>query len=136
MDRIVDFLMDNVSNLSFVCNITNTLGSMHEKIHHMTLGNYIQYLCNAFTYYKVRKYDIKGKEYLSSSDKYFLFILYRCCQKEEYNIKNLLTNSYSHQCKSFLLSQTINGAFSSNVFIFKSAIIKLALLLECKNRVK
>ncbi len=33
MDRIVDFLMDNVSNLSSARNITNTLGSMHEKIY-------------------------------------------------------------------------------------------------------
>ena len=72
MDRIVDFLMDNVSNLSSARNITNTLGSMHEKIHHTTVGNYMQYLCNAFAFYKVRRYDIKGKKYLSSNDKYYL----------------------------------------------------------------
>ena len=37
MDRIVDFLMDNVSNLSSARNITNTLGSVHEKTHHTTV---------------------------------------------------------------------------------------------------
>ena len=31
MDRIVDFLMDNVSNLSSARNITNTLGSMQRR---------------------------------------------------------------------------------------------------------
>ncbi len=72
MDRIVDFLMDNVSNLSSARNITNTLGSMHEKIHHTTVGSYMNYLCNAFAFYKVRRYDIKGKKYLSSNDKYYL----------------------------------------------------------------
>lgn len=72
MDRIVDFLMDNVSNLSSARNIANTLGSMHEKIHHTTVGAYMQYLCNAFAFYKVRRYDIKGKKYLSSNDKYYL----------------------------------------------------------------
>lgn len=72
MDRIVDFLMDNVSNLSSARNITNTLGSMHEKIHHTTVGAYMQYLCNAFVFYKVRRYDIKGKKYLSTNDKYYL----------------------------------------------------------------
>ncbi len=72
MDRIVDFLMDNVSNLSSARNITNTLGSFHEKIHHTTVGSYIQYLCNAFAFYKIRRYDIKGKKYLSSNDKYYL----------------------------------------------------------------
>lgn len=72
MDRIVDFLMDNISNLSSARSITNTLGSMHEKIHHTTVGSYMQYLCNAFAFYKVRRYDIKGKKYLSSNDKYYL----------------------------------------------------------------
>ena len=72
MDRIVDFLMDNVSNLSSARNITNTLGSMNEKIHHTTVGSYMQYLCNAFAFYKVRRYDIKGKKYLSTNDKYYL----------------------------------------------------------------
>lgn len=72
MDRIVDFLMDNISNLSSARNITNTLGSFNEKIHHTTVGSYMQYLCNVFAFYKVRRYDIKGKKYLSSNDKYYL----------------------------------------------------------------
>lgn len=72
MDRIVDFLMDNVSNLSSARNITNVLGSVKEKVHHTTVGAYMQYLCNAFAFYKVRRYDIKGKKYLASNDKYYL----------------------------------------------------------------
>ncbi|MDD3238510.1 MAG: ATP-binding protein [Lachnospira sp.] len=72
MDRIVDFLMDNVSNLTSPRNISNTLGSMHEKVNHTTVGAYMQYLCNAFAFYKIRRYDIKGKKYLASNDKYYL----------------------------------------------------------------
>lgn len=72
MDRIVDFLMDNISNLSSARNITSTLNVAMEKIHHTTVGSYMQYLCNAFAFYKVRRYDIKGKKYLASNDKYYL----------------------------------------------------------------
>jgi len=72
MDRIVDFLMDNISNLSSARNITSALSKAMEKIHHTTVGSYMQYLCNAFAFYKVRRYDIKGKKYLASNDKYYL----------------------------------------------------------------
>ena len=72
MDRVVDFLMDNISNLSSARSITNTLTGIKEKVNHNTISSYMQYLCNAFAFYKVRRYDIKGKKYLSSNDKYYL----------------------------------------------------------------
>lgn len=72
MDRIVDFLMDNVSNLTSARNITDTLVRQKDTINHKTVGSYIQYLCNAFAFYKVRRYDIQGKKYLASSHKYYL----------------------------------------------------------------
>ena len=72
MSRIVDFLMDNVSNLSSARSIASTLTREKEKVNHNTIGSYMQYLCNAFAFYKIRRYDIKGKKYLSSNDKYYL----------------------------------------------------------------
>lgn len=72
MNKLVDFLMDNVSNLTSARSITNTLGGLSEKVNHVTISSYMQYLCNAFAFYKVRRYDIKGKKYLSSNDKYYL----------------------------------------------------------------
>lgn len=72
MDRISQFLMDNVSNLTSARSITDALASNKDKINHKTVGNYLQYLCNAFAFYKVRRYDIKGKKYLTTNDKYYL----------------------------------------------------------------
>lgn len=72
MDRISQFLMDNVSNLTSARGITDTLTSNKDKINHKTVSNYLNYLCNAFAFYKFRRYDIKGKKYLTTNDKYYL----------------------------------------------------------------
>lgn len=72
MDRIVDFLMDNISNLTSARSITDTFNNNKDKINHKTVSSYIQYLCNAFAFYKVRRYDIKGKKYLASNEKYYI----------------------------------------------------------------
>ena len=72
MDRISDFLMDNISNLTSARSLADTLNSNKDKINHKTVGSYMQYLCNAFAFYKVRRYDIHGKKYLSSNEKYYL----------------------------------------------------------------
>ena len=37
-----------------------------------TITNYINYLCNAFAFYKVSRYDIRGKKLLSTQDKFYL----------------------------------------------------------------
>ena len=72
LQRIVDYLMDNISNLSSARNIASSLSGLKEKANHVTIGAYMQYLCNAFAFYKIRRYDVRGKKYLSSNDKYYL----------------------------------------------------------------
>lgn len=72
MDRIADFLMDNISKLSSARKIADTLTKNKDKINHKTVGKYMEYLCNAFAFYEVRRYDIQGKKYLASSEKYYL----------------------------------------------------------------
>lgn len=72
MDRIVDYLMDNISNLTSARNMAGVLTRQQETINHKTVGSYLAYLCQAFAFYQFRRYDIRGKKYLSSHDKYYL----------------------------------------------------------------
>ena len=72
MERLCDFLIDNISNLTSTRSVAAVFTSEQVKTNDRTISAYIKYLCNAFAFYKVRRYDIQGKRYLASNDKYYL----------------------------------------------------------------
>ncbi|MDE5858070.1 MAG: ATP-binding protein [Muribaculaceae bacterium] len=72
MKRVSHYLMDNVSNISSSRNISNAINNDGIEANHITVGNYINYLCNAFVFYEAKRYDVKGKTYLQSLSKYYL----------------------------------------------------------------
>ncbi|MBQ7504945.1 MAG: ATP-binding protein [Ruminococcus sp.] len=72
LQTLIDYLMDNIGNVTSVRSIANTLSSNNTKADHKTVSKYIDLLCKAFAFYKIRRYDVKGKKYLSSEDKYYL----------------------------------------------------------------
>lgn len=72
MERLCDFLIDNISNLTSTRSVAAAFNNEQFKTNDRTISAYIRYLCNAFAFYKVRRYDIQGKRYLASNDKYYL----------------------------------------------------------------
>ena len=69
---IGNFLMDNVGNQTSIRNVAAKLTSGTYKTNDKTVGAYIRYFCQAFLFYPVQRYDIKGKRYLESDKKYYL----------------------------------------------------------------
>lgn len=72
MNNLTDFLMDNISNLTSYRSISNKLNENDLITNDKTIASYIKYLCDAFAFYRIRRYDIQGKKYLSTIDKYYL----------------------------------------------------------------
>lgn len=72
LHALIDYLMDNVGNLTSIRSIADTLESSRMKADHKTIGKYVDALCKAFAFYRFRRYDVRGKRYLKSEDKYYL----------------------------------------------------------------
>lgn len=72
LTKITDYLADNIANLSSVRKLSDKINGRGDKVDHKTVSNYVGYLCKAFAFYKVKRYDIQGKKYLSSTEKYYL----------------------------------------------------------------
>ncbi len=72
LDQLVDYMLDNISNLSSAKNVSDAFVSKRIKTNDKTIGNYISYICRSFLFYKIRRYDLKGKKYLESNDKYYV----------------------------------------------------------------
>lgn len=72
LNKLSEYLMDNVSNLSSSRNVSEILTSDGNKTNHITVGNYIEYLTRAFVFYEAKRYDLRGKNYLRNLSKYYL----------------------------------------------------------------
>lgn len=72
LKKIAAFLMDNVSNLTSINNVSKVINDKLMSTNDKTVGAYIEYLCQAYLFYKIPRYDLKGKKYLASSEKYYL----------------------------------------------------------------
>ncbi|MGN0960459.1 MAG: ATP-binding protein, partial [Coriobacteriales bacterium] len=52
--------------------IANTLDANKVPTNHVTVGRYMSYLRDAFVFYEARRYDIRGKKYLSTQAKHYV----------------------------------------------------------------
>ena len=72
LQRLNEFLMDNISNLTSPNKVSQILTAGNTATNHVTMGRYIKYLCNACVFYDIKRYDIRGKKYLESTEKFYL----------------------------------------------------------------
>lgn len=72
-EAVVDFLCSNIGSYVSANKIADTLRSNgYSKVTPDTVGNYLEFVCDAYLFYKAQRYDIKGKQYLKTLNKYYI----------------------------------------------------------------
>ena len=80
LKKIILFLADNIGNNTSATSIGNTLvnegllenGTRKTKPAVQTIQAYIEALTEAYIFYEIKRFDIKGKEYLRTLGKYYI----------------------------------------------------------------
>ncbi len=87
LHRVISFVFDAVGSYISPTNIANMLNNNYKKsISHNTIIKYLDFLTQSYILYKAPRYDVKGKELLTTNHKYYVVDL---------GLKNILiTNKY------------------------------------------
>jgi predicted AAA+ superfamily ATPase len=72
LENVVKFLFDNIGNIVSAKRVADTLSADGRRTTAMTVDNYIAALCDCYILYKCGRYDVKGRQYLKSLEKYYL----------------------------------------------------------------
>jgi predicted AAA+ superfamily ATPase len=72
LESVIRFLFDNIGNLSSTKKIADSMVSAGRKISVHTVETYLTALTDSYILYRAGRYDVKGKQYLKTGDKYYL----------------------------------------------------------------
>ncbi len=70
-ENVVKFVLDSIGSLLSSSKIANVLKSETYTISHSTVDNYLRAFSESYLFYKVPRYEIKGKNILRTLEKYY-----------------------------------------------------------------
>jgi len=71
LKSVTRFMFDNIGNLCSTKKIADTMTSAGRKISIHTVESYLTALTDSFILYQIGRYDVKGRQYLKTGDKYY-----------------------------------------------------------------
>ena len=71
-ENILNFIIDNTSNIVSPNSIANTLNSYGKQVSYNTVEKYIRYMKECFLIYECNRYNVLGKQNLKTLSKYYL----------------------------------------------------------------
>lgn len=71
-ENIIRFVASNIGNALSPNNISIALKQDGQSVHHATVEKYLEYLTSSFVFYRVNRFDLKGRKQLATQEKYYL----------------------------------------------------------------
>lgn len=71
LERVTKYLYDNIGNRTSMKNISDNIEGLEKNNSYNTVSTYVQALIDSYIVYKANRYDIKGKEFLKTQEKYY-----------------------------------------------------------------
>lgn len=111
LDEFLNILASSIGGLTNPTKLANTFESVKkEKVSRNTLATYLEYICESFLMEKATRYDIKGKKYIDSLNKYYF---------ADCGLRNARLNfrqiEYSHLMENVVYNELIARGFSVDV---------------------
>ena len=72
LKSVLKFVFDNIGNPLSSKKISDTMTSLGRKINSRTVEKYLEAFSESYIVYPAKRYNIKGKEYLKSLEKYYI----------------------------------------------------------------
>lgn len=111
LDDFLNILASSIGGLTNPTKLANTFESVkHEKVSRNTLATYLDYICESFLMEKATRYDIKGKRYIESLNKYYF---------ADCGLRNARLNfrqiEYTHLLENVIFNELLARGFSVDV---------------------
>lgn len=110
LESVLKFIAANIGNIVSTKKISDYLTSSGRKTTSDTIDNYLKMLTNAFIIYKANRYDLKGKMFLKSLEKYYIV---------DIGIRNRLTGlsdtDYGHVLENIIYLELIRRGYEVTI---------------------
>ncbi len=110
LESILKYIAANIGNIISTKKISDYLSSTGRKTSVETVDNYLKMLENAFIIYKANRYDLKGKMFLKTLEKYYIV---------DMGIRNQLTGlrntDYGHMLENIVYLELIRRGYDVTI---------------------
>ena len=107
---IAKFLADNVGSPVSAKKIADTLSSAGRPTGSVTVDTYLEALCDAYLFYKINRYDIKGKMHLKTESKYYI-----CDMGLRNMILGTTNKDIGHQIENIVFLELLRRGYTINI---------------------